>query len=147
MSIIRKLAPIAGASLILIGLASGASAYQCKRLNVTGVSVGTAQAAAAAGARANWTEQGQVVLRPLLVGVEHRQEPEADLHSRRQRHFRLHRQGEALQLRRAVALDRESAGTDRRRLRNGTAQMARLRPRLFLWATETGSPSLPAPGR
>ena len=55
MSIIRKLAPIAGASLLLVGLASGASAYQCKRLNVTGVGVSTAQPAAVAGARANWT--------------------------------------------------------------------------------------------
>jgi hypothetical protein len=59
MSIIRKLAPIAGASILLIGLASGASAYQCKRLNVTGVNVGTAQAAAAAGARANWTAKAK----------------------------------------------------------------------------------------
>ena len=59
MSIIRKLAPIAGASILLIGLASGASAYQCKKLNVTGVSVSTAQAAALAGARAHWTAKAK----------------------------------------------------------------------------------------
>jgi hypothetical protein len=55
MSFVRKIAPLAGAALILTAFASGASAYQCKKLNVTGVNVSTAQAAALAGARANWT--------------------------------------------------------------------------------------------
>jgi hypothetical protein len=59
MSIIRKLAPIAGASILLIGLASGASAYQCKKLNVTGVFASTGQASTLAGARAQWTAKAK----------------------------------------------------------------------------------------
>ncbi len=59
MSIIRKLASIAGASILLIGLASGASAYQCKKLNVTGVSAATGQTSALAGAQAQWTAKAK----------------------------------------------------------------------------------------
>ncbi len=59
MSIMRKLAPIAGASILLIGLASGASAYQCKRLNVTGVSAAIGQANALAQAKAKWSAKAK----------------------------------------------------------------------------------------
>ncbi len=55
MSIVRNLASVAGASLILVSLASGASAYQCKKLNVTGAKVSTMQTVAIAGAKADWT--------------------------------------------------------------------------------------------
>ncbi len=59
MSIMRKLAPIAGASILLLGLASGASAYQCKKLNVTGMSAAIGQANALVKAKAQWTQKAR----------------------------------------------------------------------------------------
>lgn len=58
-SVIRTLAPIAGASVLLLGLASGASAYQCKRFNLIGTFAGPGQANALAAAKAQWTAKAK----------------------------------------------------------------------------------------
>lgn len=55
MSLLRTLAPLAVAAVAMIGLSSGASAYQCKNANTVGNFATTSQPAALAAARAIWT--------------------------------------------------------------------------------------------
>lgn len=55
MTALRTIAALAGASVIFLGMASGASAYQCKKIGVMANASATAQAAALAGAQVAWT--------------------------------------------------------------------------------------------
>ena len=58
-SLIRTLAPVAGASILLLGLAGGASAYQCKRANLIASYAGVGHMVALAAAKAQWTAKAK----------------------------------------------------------------------------------------
>lgn len=55
MSFLRNVAPVAGAAIMVLALAGGASAYQCKTTAESVVSSGSSQGSALGAGIAQWT--------------------------------------------------------------------------------------------